>query len=150
MRMPDGTGATTRTATFVQPADLPATLLDWFEIDVARQTVFGKSLLSVARDEIDTLRDRACMIGDDGQRAIRTSAWYLRWPSLDGTVPIDTQACELYAKPDDRWDVNEVANRCPDVVDELAVALIQFEQALQSGKPAELSPLSETLVSDLD
>jgi len=150
MRLPDGTGATTRSASFVQPADLSATLLDWFKIDVAPRTIFGKSLLSLARGEGERVCDRACMIGDDGQRAIRTSAWYLRQPSVAGAVPIDTQACELYAKPDDRWDVNEVANRCPDVVDEMAGALAQFEQALQSDEPTEISPLSESLVSDLD
>jgi hypothetical protein len=26
---------------------------------------------------------------------------------------------ELYAKPDDRWEANEVADRCPGVVDEM-------------------------------
>jgi len=31
----------------------------------------------------------------------------------------DVGSAELYAKPDDRWDVNNVSRRCADVVDEL-------------------------------
>ena len=35
----------------------------------------------------------------------------------------------LYAKPDDRWEVNDVANRCPGVVEELQAAADDFRDA---------------------
>lgn len=31
----------------------------------------------------------------------------------------DAESAELYSKPDDRWDVNNVSRRCADVVDEI-------------------------------
>ena len=153
MRFPEGTGAATHNASIVQPADLYATLLDWLNVDVSEvssRSRFGKSLMPVARGESEVVRDRAGMIAPDGERAIRTSAWYLRQPPAASQQPDDAETAELYAKPDDRWDVNEVANRCPEIVDELIGTLAQFEQALQSKEPTRLAPLSEALVSDLD
>ena len=52
---------------------------------------------------------------------------------------------ELFAKPDDRWEVNEVASRCGDVVEQLAAAADQFEQAAAAGTLATLPPLAEIL-----
>ena len=54
---------------------------------------------------------------------------------------------ELYCKPDDRWEVNDVANRCPDVVEGLQQALSQSEQAAVSGQVASLPPLEEWLAA---
>jgi hypothetical protein len=33
---------------------------------------------------------------------------------------------QLYVKPDDRWEANEVADRCPDVTERLLAALDQL------------------------
>ena len=153
MRFPEGTGAAIHNASFVQPADLPVTLMDWLNVDVSEvssRARFGKSLLPVARGDIEAVRDRACMIAPNGERAIRTSAWYLRQLPATSEEPADAETAELYAKPDDRWDVNEVANRCPEIVGELIRTLAHFEQALQSKEPTRPAPLSEMLVSDLD
>ena len=35
------------------------------------------------------------------------------------------EAQELYAKPDDRWEVNDVSQRCRDIVDELGMLLAE-------------------------
>lgn len=35
----------------------------------------------------------------------------------------DSPAVELYRKPDDRWEANEIANRCPSVAERLLAAL---------------------------
>ena len=77
-------------------------------------------------------RDRLVVAGAGQERAIRTPAWYLR----------KAEPPELYAKPDDLWEVNNVAVRCQEVVECLLDAADQFEQAIYSGSVADLPPLS--------
>ena len=51
--------------------------------------------------------------------AVQTAAWkFLR--QIDGEDGISEQ---LFAKPDDRWEVNDVARRCPGIVEELEALL---------------------------
>jgi hypothetical protein len=50
-------------------------------------------------------------------------------------------AAELYVKPDDRWEFNEVANRAPEAAAELRAAYAQFEQAASNGSLAELDQI---------
>lgn len=147
MRLPDGTGAMDRSQALVQPADLFATLLDWWKIASLAPRVFGQSVLPLVRGERETLRDRACMTGERGQRAIRTPAWYLRLPPAQ-RVEEPCLPAELYAKPDDRWEVNDVADRCCETAAALQSALADFETAAGQGAIERLSPLDESLVDD--
>ena len=93
----------------------------------------------MVRQDIAALRDRLCIAGLGDQRAIRTPAWYFR-AAGEG---------ELYVKPDDRWEVNNVSNRCLEVVECLQQALLQCEQAIRSGTVADLPPLSDVLMHGL-
>ena len=92
------------------------------------------------RDERPWRRDRLCVVGHGAQRAIRTPAWYLR----AGGQP------QLFVKPDDRWEINDVVSRCPDIVDGLQAALTQCEMALPATRIADLPPLSDALLSRFD
>lgn len=75
-----------------------------------------------------------------GQRAVRTPAWFLRqWQNGE-----ETQQA-LYAKPDDRWEANEIASRGGDVAELLASELDRFESAAREGRFAELPPLADLL-----
>ncbi len=139
IRLPDSLGAAARSQALVEPADIWTTLLDWWKLE-GHPSPTGRSLLPVVRDEVDSLRDRLCLRGPDGQRAIRTPAWYLR----ETTEPL------LFAKPDDRWEANDVATRCHQVVDDLREAQSQFDEHLQSDRIAELPPLDEILLSGLE
>jgi len=49
----------------------------------------------------------------DSWNSIQTGNWKLIHPSDS------TDSAQLFAKPDDRWDMNDVSRRCADVVDEL-------------------------------
>ena len=152
LRLPDETGAMDRSQGLVQPADLFATLLDWWKIaeeKVAEQAPrgFGQSVLPLVRGQRETLHDRACLIGERGQRAIRTPAWYLRLPPAESEVEPRSPA-ELYAKPDDRWEVNDVADRCSETAEALQTALAEFETAAEQGAFDQLAPLDESLVDD--
>jgi hypothetical protein len=94
----------------------------------------------IAQEEAAPRHDRLCMAGLNNERAIRTPAWFLR-AAGEG---------ELYVKPDDRWEVNNVSNRCLEIVESLQQARVQYEQTLHSGQIADLPPLEEVLLSGLE
>jgi hypothetical protein len=139
MRFPDGLGRLARSQALVQPADLPGTLLDWLALDRAcLGSGNASSLLSIIDGRSESIRDRLLMVSRH-DRAIRTPAWYLRQP--EGGAP------ELYAKPSDRWEVNEVSNLMPDVVAGLLAGMSELEQA---GEDTILRPLADALVIEMD
>ena len=80
-------------------------------------------------------RQLAVAVGDEGEQAIRTPAWMLRQPST-----------ELFTKPDDRWESNDVADLCPEVVEQLREELADFEQCSRQARPLPLSPQDDELV----
>ncbi len=59
--------------------------------------------------------------------AIRTENWSLRCQARRSQEP--ERGRQLYVKPDDRWEVNDVAARLPDVADALERTLCQFVEA---------------------
>lgn len=122
VRAPGDMGVTLRTTAFVQPPDLFTTLVDWHgggPVD-DQATLFGEGLLPLIRGEGGLARSVACSAFGE-QRAIRTPAWFYRR---------DATGAELYAKPDDRWEVNEVSDRCADVARQLAELLARCEQEI--------------------
>lgn len=139
LRFPDGLGAAARSQALVEPSDLWATLSQWWQIDAATASPTAASLIPVVRQEIYALRDRLCIAGGGEERAIRTPAWYLRVANES----------ELYVKPDDRWEVNNVRSRCLEVVECLQVASLLYEQAIQNGGIADLPPLGDVLIHGL-
>ncbi len=145
MRLPDGQGATARTAALVEPSDLWSTLLAWWRV-APPEAPTARDLLPLVREEVDALRDRLLLIDEGFQQAIRTPAWYLR---ASGSIE-DGSEIKLYVKPDDRWEVNNVADRCHDVVDKLRRAFETAGQALQAGRATDLAPLDELLLAGLE
>ncbi len=91
-RAPDNPGAMERRNELVSPADL-ARLLTANEVPGHERLRFQ---------------------GHHGETALRTRDWFLRQTMHNGEP-----RHELYAKPDDRWEVNDVRGRCVDIVDEL-------------------------------
>jgi hypothetical protein len=139
MRFPDGQGKLARTQALVQPSDLPGALLEAVGIAGAVQpATVASSLLTLVRGESDALRDRLILVGPH-DRAVRTSAWHLRQPI--------TGAAELYAKPSDRWEVNEVAKLLPEVTAGLAAVLAESSKSEAVGDAVSLP---EILTSELD
>jgi len=138
MRFPDRLASAVRTPALVHPADLWASLLDWHWMTDLPPAPAAASLMPLVRGDVGFLRDRVCSV-EGSQRAVRTPAWYLR----DGDRP------ELFVKPDDRWEANDVADRCVEVVELLRDAYRQYEGAIRSGRVAELPPLEDVLVSGI-
>lgn len=139
MRFPDSVGKLARSQALVQPPDLPGTLLEWLGLDRGKLGPgHASSLLGIVEGRAESLRDRVFMASRD-DRGIRTPGWYLRQPAAG--------AAQLYAKPSDRWEVNEVAKLLGDIVAGLEAALAEIEQ---TGRADSLAPLAEPLVSEFD
>jgi hypothetical protein len=139
IRFPDRTAAAQRTQALAEPADLWATLWQYLKLGELPRSPTALSWLPIIKQEAGPRHDRLCMAGAKNERAIRTPAWFLRAVG-DG---------ELYAKPDDRWEVNNVANRCLDIVENLHEARVLYEQTLHSGQIADLPPLDDVLLNGL-
>lgn len=114
---------------FARPKDVGITLSDWF-LESTCSAPFPHSLVSALEDGPIALRDRATSLNARGMRAIRTPAWMLL---LGDSV-------ELYSKPDDYWEANNVANLCPEIVELLS-------QCLQTSNDDE-QPLPPQLYSN--
>ncbi|HXT57633.1 MAG TPA: hypothetical protein VN699_03315, partial [Pirellulales bacterium] len=82
-----------------------------------------------------------------GERGIRTTGWYLRLPA-DRDDAAGPARGQLYAKPDDRWEVNDVADRCAETAEALERALAAFEAAAEADALDQLAPLDESLVEE--
>ncbi len=144
LRLPDGCGAACRSGELAQPNDFSPTLLDALGLSPGESGA-GNNLMRIVRGETDVFRDRAVVVGSRGQRGIRTRAWYLRTPADDAnaTDTLASTEVELFAKPDDRWEINNVASRCPQVVE-----LLEQVLAISPTEPA--APLADVLVEGLE
>ena len=117
----DGRMAGQRSADLVTPADVGATLIDLAGLAaVSSATTPGdaRSLVGLFTEWRHAARDRLIVRAGDST-AIVTRGWHLvAEPSADGTtVP------RLFAKPDDFFELSDVADRCPAVAEELLAAL---------------------------
>lgn len=104
VRLPDAREAMRRVASFTQPSDLPDAILEM--ADGNSEPMFSR-LLGRSHETRGF-----CRIALQTQRAIRTNEWaYL---AADGTRPE-----RLFRKPDDTWEVNDLAARHTDECDRL-------------------------------
>ncbi|MBA4019620.1 MAG: hypothetical protein C0483_20845 [Pirellula sp.] len=161
VRLPDGRGRLRRSQALVQASDWYFTLAELCETssdsasnaaphaDAAR-TPLPRSVLPLIDDPRAVWRDRAVVIGPVvevgafSELGIRTPAWYLRCHALPQPVPqreddVDDDAPpdELFAKPDDAWEANDVADRCGEVVESLRQTAVDWQAAVIAGTAAE-------------
>ncbi len=136
IHLPNDDTWSSRDHRIVQPPDIYATLLDLLGHELPSPTPWGRSLFASNADKASPRFD--CATSCHGsQRAVRTPAWFLRQSGGDHM--------DLFVKPDDRWEVNEVSNRCHDAVEALAEVLAQFQTAAQAGNRDQLPPLPPIL-----
>ena len=113
LSLPGGVSELTRTTTFSQPFDLYAAICEGAEWT----PTVNSHLIAYAR-EIDVPPRMWAAANGPRERGLRTLAWYLREKELDGEIHR-----QLYAKPDDRWEANEVATRCVEIGDLMSATL---------------------------
>lgn len=129
MRLPNGVEAGRRVAALTQSVDLFATLLAAFGID--SPPGHGYSLLPLALGEVEQLRSHACC----GLRLGEREEWMLRTPEWSFLRPIAAPADDpprppqLYVKPDDRWEVNNVLQHHLELAERMERVLRAFASA---------------------
>lgn len=136
IRTPDGSGALVRSHELVQPSDLHDLIAQACGWSAAQPAGILPAILS---DSPHTPRDAAVAVSEN-QRAIRTPAWFLRETLLDGAWHR-----ELFVKPDDRWEINEISSRGGEIPELLSAAIDRFLVAAAAGTLTELPPLDERL-----
>jgi arylsulfatase A-like enzyme len=127
VRFPDKLGQLTRVDALISHHDLFPTLGHWIDRDgrIDGSTSGGASVLPLASSAQTAWRD-ATTSRSSGARSIRTATWCLREDfALRGATAFNgpTEVSELYVRPDDRWEANDIAKLCPDVVEELRARL---------------------------
>jgi arylsulfatase A-like enzyme len=141
VRMPGGAHGGVRHQALVQTVDLLPTILAALGLPPGAQ-VHGHDLLPLVRGEQSKVRDYACLGMDVEEYAIRTHHWHL-------IVPVETdpddppRRPELYRKPEDRWDQNDVAAQNPEVAEHLELTLRRFVGAVGRDALDDLPTLRE-------
>jgi arylsulfatase A-like enzyme len=140
LRLPDGGEGGLRVDALTQSVDLAPTLAELF--GVALPGAHGHSLLPLARERGGPVRPFACsgeQLGDAVEWSLRTPEWALLLRAAGEERPP-----QLFVKPDDRWEVNDVAQHAPDQVEALERALRAFVAATaQPGPLARVSLVGE-------
>jgi arylsulfatase A-like enzyme len=118
LRLPGAAEEGRRVHGFTQPPDLAPTLLSLFGLTA--EGVAGFDLLPLARGEAESVRPHAITsleLNGVAEAAIRTADWALLLPTRvpDG----ETRDPQLYEKPDDRWEVNDLRRANIERADEL-------------------------------
>ncbi|HEX5472805.1 MAG TPA: sulfatase-like hydrolase/transferase, partial [Lacipirellulaceae bacterium] len=132
IRIPDGLGCLARSQALTSHHDLLPMLIDWIDRDATtdRAAFDGQSILPLATAARTPWRE-ALISTSPTARAIRTAEWCLREDlALSSKANRSEEGekfpqPELYVRPDDRWEANDVAKLCPDVVHELRARLIK-------------------------
>lgn len=118
--------------------DVYTSVLNWLELPTPADPTWGRDLRSGARGlAVPNNWDREIAIGAD-TCAVRVPAWFATWHT-------DGQA-KLYTKPDDRWEINDVADRRDDVVDQLRDVFANYRDAIEQNDRRQLQPLPAALV----
>ena len=127
-----------------QPADVAATLANWFGANEDVNTKDGIYQLPGQSQLEHDARTLAVTQGPAGEMAIRTPAWLMRVLSEEKQGEQESSP-ELYVKPDDRWEHNNVAVRCPDIIKKLHAELERYLECCDSEKALPLSPADAEL-----
>ncbi len=107
-----------RRQSLTQPVDIFPTLLEWFGHRRPRRLpVDGQSLLPAIRAEPLEPRQFAFAADSRGITAVRTPDHYLVQKSEEER---SEPARRLFAKPEDAWEVNDLAAQHPQLVEELS------------------------------
>ncbi|MBS0203736.1 MAG: sulfatase-like hydrolase/transferase [Planctomycetes bacterium] len=120
---------------FVQTTDLLPTLVDWFRLPANSVPGTGRSLLQEAVSE-GPARTEIIVADGDRQLGLRTPDWncLIRLTTRDQAIRADVcygdtdwpEQVQLFAKPEDIWDVTDLSTQQPEVCEELVRRLAAF------------------------
>lgn len=142
LKLPDGSGRLARSGQLVSHMDLQPTIAQFAESSEqdSAARADGMSILDLVHATRPAWREQLISIGEGGERSIRTPEWSLRQVAAeDGNDTVT----ELFVRPDDRWEANDVMKLCPDVVESLAGALDDELQRISQNEAATQSHLPQ-------
>jgi arylsulfatase A-like enzyme len=116
-----------RRQSLTQPVDIFPTLLEWFGLQRPDSGLDGHSLLPDIRG--DQWQPRRLAFATDGHAlmTVRTPDHYFVQRSAPTPAEHDSEpARRLFSKPEDAWEVSDVAAQSPQVVEELAAECDRF------------------------
>jgi arylsulfatase A-like enzyme len=145
-RLPGGAEAGRRVPALTQPVDLLPTLLEAF--GVSAHPVHGQSLWPLLRGEAEQVRAYACSggrVGPSVEWALRTPDWALLLP-VQAPADEPARAPQLYVKPDDRWEVNNVLQHHLELAEHLEQTLRGFVEATRGPGPFQAPALRDVEV----
>lgn len=101
----------------LQPHQVGNLLNDWFTESIDSQDLYDR-LLEAFNAEVDGESPLGNAIAVEGQRSyLCCPAWSLHSRRDDS----EQEAFELFAKPDDRWEQNDISTRAPIVLEKMCV-----------------------------
>jgi hypothetical protein len=154
VRVPGGPKYGERRPDLVQPVDLFETLFEWLaytgqSASSAPAPWYGGLSLLRANSDTRPMRRLAVARSTSGETALATPAWFLRAPASLTPGAGGRRRLELYVKPDDRFEANEISDRCLEIVEEFRDVVQALDTAILAGAVPEIA-LSDALVEDVD
>lgn len=132
-----------RRAELCQLPDLPLTLLVAMGMDIEQTPgIWGRNMWQVGPPRMSTEwapEMTLAWMSHDQHMWIRTPAWSLLRTGEAGA--------RMFVKPDDRWEVSDIATRRDDIVDQLLALAPQLRAAADNSARSELPPLDSALTS---
>jgi arylsulfatase A-like enzyme len=144
IRFPNGLGRLGRSGALTSHFDLFPTIAAWLDqtSPAILANVDGMDVSPLARSARAQWRD-ALFSASATSRSIRTAGWCLRqdvpFGEIEAASSTDRPSGELFVRPDDRWEANDVAKLCTDTVETLTEAIADARQHLLRNEPISKS-----------
>jgi len=129
MRLPRKEKAGLRIAALTQPIDLLPTFLETLSQSIP--PMHGNSLWPLIREEVEAARPFALSMMRIGEH----ESWLMRTPDhalhvANATAADETPKFQLFMKPEDRWEVNDLHQQQIESAEEMEAELRRFVQSL--------------------
>ncbi|GIW83038.1 MAG: hypothetical protein KatS3mg105_4845 [Gemmatales bacterium] len=133
-RLPKSEQAGRHVRALTQPVDWFATVLECFEINAPQ--CHGRSLFPLMHSVGFEWREFAVsgwQVGSELEWALRSQDWAYRYPVREGEE--EPSGHQLFVKPEDRWEVNDVAGHHLELAESFAKTLSDFVKASRQPGP---------------
>ena len=137
-RWPEHRAIGLRTQTLVQPGLVYEALVDWFGCGVNDQPAFDRRM-------VPNLKEREAIVSIchsdfSSYQSIQTHSWKF----------ITGSKQQLFVRPDDCWEVNEVSSLCPSIVEDLSRLLSTGIARMSAGESLLDNELPDHLAFGLE
>ena len=132
-RWPDQKNGMQRNQSLIYSSEVGSLLMDWFGLEAVSDNQWIESPLARLQREFIFSVAEDCV-------SLRTHGWKLIR---------DDQHAQLFVKPDDRWDLNDVITKCRTIGEELSELAETIESEIQNSGTPNDRELPEELATNL-